>query len=395
VTATGPAPDEDRTERAARAGRTRRRARRAAIAVVLVLACAAAVLALTHPFGVDLADPFGRRHDAGSAPPDNGAATATATVTRRTLSARTSVNGTLGFAGDYTVLGQGHGTITALPAVGQVIRQGQVLYRVDGQPVVLLYGSTPAYRTLAEGAEASDLTGTDVQQLNRDLVALGYASSADLDPSSDEFGWATKAAIKKMQDDLGIEQTGKLDLGQVVFLPTAARVTSVSATLGGQAGGPVLKATSTTREVTVDLDAAQQSQVKAGDKVTITLPNGQTTPGTVASMGKVATTPSGGSASSPTVDVRIRPSDPAATGTLDQAPVQVAIITGTVHNVLAAPVNALLALAGGGYAVEVIGGDGAHRFVLVTLGLFDDEAGLVQVSGAGLAAGQHVVVPAS
>ena len=109
-----------------------------------------------------------------------------------------------------------------------------------------------------------------------------------------------------------------------------------------------------------------KTDVKAGDKVTITLPNGQTTPGTVTSMGKVATTPSGGSASSPTVEVRIRPSNPAATGALDQAPVQVAITTGTVHNVLAAPVNALLALAGGGYAVEVIGGDGAHRFVPVT-----------------------------
>jgi hypothetical protein len=395
VTATDPAPAKARTQRATRAGRTRRRARWVAIAGVLVLACAAAVVALTHPFGLHLADPFARRHDAGSAPPDNAAATTTATVTRRTLSARSSVNGTLGFAGDYTVLGQGHGTITALPAVGQVIGQGQVLYRVDGQPVVLLYGSTPAYRTLAEGAKASDLTGTDVAQLNRDLVALGYASSDDLDPSSDEFGWATKAAIKEMQDDLGIEQTGELDLGQVVFLPTAARVTSVSATLGGQAGGPVLKATSTTREVTVDLDAAQQSQVKVGDKVTITLPNGRSTPGRVTAVGKVATTPAQGSDSAPTVEVDITPTAPAATGTLDQAPVQVAITTGTVHNVLAAPVNALLALAGGGYAVEVIGGDGGHRLVPVTLGLFDDTAGLVQVTGSGLAAGQRVVVPAS
>jgi hypothetical protein len=316
-------------------------------------------------------------------------------VTRRTLSARSSVNGTLGFAGDYTVLGQGHGTITALPAVGQVIGQGQVLYRVDGQPVVLLYGSTPAYRTLAEGAKASDLTGTDVAQLNRDLVALGYASSDDLDPSSDEFGWATKAAIKEMQDDLGIEQTGELDLGQVVFLPTAARVTSVSATLGGQAGGPVLKATSTTREVTVELDAAQQSQVKVGDKVTITLPNGRSTPGRVTAVGKVATTPAQGSDSAPTVEVDITPTAPAATGTLDKAPVQVAITTGTVHNVLAAPVNALLALAGGGYGVEVVAADGVHRLVPVQLGLFDDTAGLAQVTGTGLAAGQRVVVPAS
>jgi hypothetical protein len=373
----------------------RSRGRRVAVAVVVVLAGAVVVVDRAHPAGVDFAHPLGKRHRASTASADNAAATSTATITRRSLSARTSVDGTLGYAGGYTVLGQAHGTITAVPAVGQVIRQGQVLYRVDGQPVVLLYGSTPAYRALAEGAHASDVTGADVAQLNRDLVALGYASSSELDPSSDEFGWATKAAIEKLQDHLGVEQTGQLALGQVVFLPTAARVTTVSATIGGQAGGPVLTATSVTRQVTVNLDAAQQSQVKVGDKVTITLPNGQTTPGRVTSVGKVATTPVGGSDSTPTVEVHITPTDAAATGTLDKAPVQVAIITDTVRDALVVPVNALLALAGGGYGVEVVAADGVHRLLPVTVGLFDDTAGLVQVSGAGLAAGQRVVVPAS
>jgi hypothetical protein len=344
---------------------------------------------------VDLAHPLGRNHDRRPAGGDNVAATATTTLTRRSLSAQTSVNGTLGYTGDYVIGGQSHGTITWLPAVGQVIRQGQVLYRVNGAPVILLYGSTPAYRELAEGADASDVTGTDVAQLNRDLVALGYGSDAELDPSSDEFGWATKAAVEDLQEALGVEQTGKLALGQVVFLPTSARITTVGATLGAPAGGQVVKASSTTRQVTVDLDAAQQSQVKVGDKVSLTLPNGRTTPGVVAAVGKVATVPAGNSGSSPTVEVDITPTDSAATGTLDQAPVQVEITTGSVHGALAVPVNALVALAGGGYAVEVVAADGVHRLVGVTLGLFDDAAGLVQVTGSGLAAGQHVVVPAS
>ena len=72
---------------------------------------------------------------------------------------------------------------------------------------------------------------------------------------------------------------------------------------------------------------------------------------------------------------------------------EVAITDRTVHNVLAVPVSALLARSGGGYAVEVVAGDGTHRLVPVRLGLFDDAAGLVQVSGPGLAAGQRVVVP--
>jgi hypothetical protein len=55
------------------------------------------------------------------------------------------------------------------------------------------------------------------------------------------------------------------------------------------------------------------------------------------------------------------------------------------------PVNALLAQTGGGYAVEVTG-PGGHHLVTVTSGLFDDAAGLVQVTG-DLTPGQHVVVP--
>ena len=362
--------------------------------IVLGVSASAVVVDRAHPGGVSFRHPLGHRTHA-TKPAAGNAAASTATVVRRSLSARTSVSGTLGYVGDYTVLGT-RGTITGLPKVGQVIRQGQVLYEVDGQPVILLYGSTPAYRTLAQGAETSDVTGTDVRQLNHDLVALGYGGDVDLDPTSDEFSWATKTAIKELQDDLGVEQTGKLELGRLVFLPTAARITSVPATLGGQAGGTVLKASSTTVHVTVNLDAAQQGQVKVGDRVQITLPTGQTTPGRVTAVGKVATTPSGsGQDSKPTVQVDITPTKASATGSLDKAPVQVAITTDTVRNVLVVPVNALLALAGGGYAVEVVAADGTHRLVRVSTGLFDDTQGQVQVSGTGLAVGQRVVVPAS
>jgi multidrug efflux pump subunit AcrA (membrane-fusion protein) len=93
------------------------------------------------------------------------------------------------------------------------------------------------------------------------------------------------------------------------------------------------------------------------------------------------------------VPVQIRPTDPSATGSLDQALVEVAITDLTVHDVLAVPVYALLARAGGGYSVEVVAGDGTHHLVRVRVGLFDDAAGMVQVSGAGLAVGQRVVVP--
>jgi hypothetical protein len=91
----------------------------------------------------------------------------------------------------------------------------------------------------------------------------------------------------------------------------------------------------------------------------------------------------------------VNPTQPQATGKWDQAPVNVTITTSTVRNVLVVPVAALLSLVSGGYAVEVAGHNGVHQLVAVSLGLFDDADGLVQVTGSGLAAGQRVVVPAS
>jgi hypothetical protein len=148
----------------------------------------------------------------------------------------------------------------------------------------------------------------------------------------------------------------------------------------------------TRRQVTVDLDAAEQSEVAVGDRVAITLPDNSVTPGVVSSVGTVATTPSGGG--SPTVTVQITPTDPNATGRVDQAPVEVSITTAVVKSALIVPIDALLALAGGGYAVEVVPPSGVHYLQAVTVGLFDDADGTVQVTGTGLAAGQHIVIPA-
>jgi Putative peptidoglycan binding domain len=366
--------------------RPRRRAvKRVIIGVVATAIIVVAVLAATGTLP--------RKASPSASGAGNRPLTGLATVTRQDLNAQTQVNATLGYKGSYTVTNQAQGTFTDLPSTGQVITPGQVLYQVNGSPVVLLQGSTPAYRSLSEGVYASDVTGADVTELNADLVALGYATRSEIPAGSDEFTWETKQAVERLQAHLGVKQTGALALGAVVFLPTAVRVTAESATVGGSAapGQPALTGTSTARQVTVPLDATQQSLVKVGDKVTITLPDNQTTPGVVSSVGKVVTTPQGGGA--PTINVQVSPENPAAIGSLDQSSVNVSIITGTVQNALVVPVDALLALVGGGYAVEVAGPAGAHNLVQVTLGLFDDADGLVQVSGSGLSAGQQVVVP--
>ncbi len=359
-------------------GRGRRRRRRVLLGGTAAVVAAAGV-------AVAVTDPFADAGHPGGGATASGYPTALSTVTRELLQARTNVSATLGYAGSYQVAGRGGGAITWLPAAGRVIRQGQVLYRVgNGTPVVLLYGRVPAWRALSEG-----MHGADVRQLNHALVALGCATRAQLDPASKYFTADTAYALEKLQARLGLPQTGTLPLGQAVFLPSAIRVTTVPASLGAPAAGTVLAATSARHVVTIALDAAQQSQVKAGDTVIITLPSGRVTPGVVSSVGKVAT---GGN--NPTITVTVTLNHPKAAGALDQAPVTVSITTATAKNALVVPVNALLARASGGYAVEEVTA-GRHHLVPVTLGLFDDAAGLVQVSGPGLAAGQRIVVPAS
>jgi multidrug efflux pump subunit AcrA (membrane-fusion protein) len=315
-------------------------------------------------------------------------APATGTVTRQDVSAATPVSATLGYAASYTVRGQGGGTLTWLPSQGKVIGQGRVLYKTDnGSPVVLLYGSVPAWRTLDEG-----LRGRDVAQLNHDLVALGDADRAEISALGwDYFSWETKAGVQKLRSDLGVSSpSGSLALGSAVFEPEALRVTHVTGSLGGPASGPMLTATSDRHVVTIKLSAAQQSEVKAGDKVTVTLPDGASTPGVVSSVGAVAS----GSGSNATIPVHVRLAHPRAAGHLDQAPVTVNITTASVRDALAVPVGALLARSSGGYTVEVAGPSNTRRLVPVQVGIFDDAAGLVQVTGA-LTPGQHVVVPAT
>jgi hypothetical protein len=355
-------------------------ASRATAVALVLLALGAGTAAACAAWAFRTQDPS----PAGQAPPP-----ATQAIIREDLSSVVPVSATLGYAGSYPVLGQGGGTLTWLPSAGRVIGQGQVLYRVDnGSPVVLLYGPVPDWRTLDEG-----LTGADVAQLNHDLVALGDADSSDISALGwDYFSWETAYGVERMESALGVASpAGSLPLGSVAFEPAAIRVTSVTGSLGGPAAGPVLTATSDRDVVTIPLSTAQESEVAVGDAVTVTLPDGASTPGTIASVGAVASGPAG----SATIPVTVTLTRPSAARSVDQAPVTVYITTASSPGpVLAVPVAALLAQSSGGYAVEVANAGDARRLVPVTVGIFNDNSGLVQVTGA-LTPGQRVVVPAT
>jgi hypothetical protein len=354
--------------------------------VAVVVAGGGVVLAVTGLYGDD-----------GKAATSAGEGTPFAAVQEGPLSSQVGQSGTLSYAGGadgtpYSVINRASGTYTWIPAAGTQIDCGETLYKVGEKPVILVCGSTPAYRNLAAGDD-----GKDVRALNKTLVDEGYAEKSELDPDSDYFGWGTVEALEELQDKRGAGVTGRLDLGQAVFLPGPLRVSKVMIKNGTSAGSgrSIMEASSNRRVVAVKLDASQQSEVKKGAQAQITLPDNRTTSGMVSRIGTVATS-SGKDDSKPAmlpVDITLK--HPKDAGTLDHAPVQVQITTGGVKQALIVPVTALIGQAGGGYAVEVAAGDGGKtRIVPVTLGLFDDANGRVQVSGA-LTANDRVAVPST
>ena len=357
------------------------------LAVAVILVSAAVIGGLVATSGGGQATPAAR-----------ASAVNTATVDRGNLSDMVSQYGILTYRAQsdgapYAVINRAGGTYTELPAAGDKVVCGGVLYRVNNRPVLLLCGSTPAYRSLSEGDR-----GPDVAELNANLVRLGYATRAQLDPSSRDFSPATASALTKLQAKLGEDQTGSLQLGQVVFLPEPVRIAKVTGQLGGpaQLGAQVAQATSETLEVEVNLDPSQQREVKIGDRAQITLPDNTSATGKVDRLGRVAQVQTGQDPNAgATVPAYISLDHLQQARSLDQAPVQVAITTRGVENALSVPVTAIVGHSGGGFAVEVVHASDRRELVPVKLGLFDTAGGRVQVLEGDLHEGDQVVVPSS
>jgi multidrug efflux pump subunit AcrA (membrane-fusion protein) len=311
------------------------------------------------------------------------APTRTATVERRDLVDRETVDGTLGYAGVVKLVAGTTGTLTAIRESGSVVRRGQSLYDVGDVPAAwLLYGSLPAWRDF--NPWMSD--GEDVRQLERNLRALGYDPDHDM-TIDDDWTSATTAAVERFQDARDMTEDGTLSRGEVVFRDGPTRIGEVRATVGQQVGPgtDLADLSSTQREVTVALDADRQDLVDAGDTVTVELPDGTSGRGRVTDVGAVATQPRSEDDES-TIDVTIALHGREARGTgLDQAPVDVGFASDRRKDVLAVPVTALLARSGGGFAVETADG----RLVPVEPGMYAED--YVEVSGSGLREGMRVV----
>lgn len=315
---------------------------------------------------------------------------ATVQVERGTLAADETWTATLGHGTPQTVAASAQGTVTRIVEQDTTVARGSELYRIDERPVILMYGSVPMYRDLRVGD-----TGADVAQLEANLSELGYTGFT----ADDEFTQSTQTAVAEWQEDIGADATGTVSRSSIEFLATGGRVDAVAAGVGDAVSpnSPILDITGSDQVADFEADVADRNLLAVGSAVTLGLPDGNETIGTVTSSSVVAAAtggttgadadPAGAEDSLLTVEVTLsEPVDEAFLG----APVDIVVPVDERVDVLHVPVNALLALPEGGYGLEVVGEDGSTSVVPVDTGLFAD--GRVEVSGDGISEGTTVGV---
>ncbi|WP_440065492.1 efflux RND transporter periplasmic adaptor subunit [Streptosporangium sp. OZ121] len=309
---------------------------------------------------------------------------ATTLVKRQTLADTRDADGELGYGPAATAVSRQPGTVTWLPDSGARVTRGKPLYKVDDKPVVLMYGTTPAYRDMRIGTE-----GPDVRRLERNLRELGYSGFT----VDGEYTGATASAVARWQDDRGLEETGVVELGRVVFAGGKVRVDSLEAETGQPIapGQKVLTYTGTTKVVTVRLRTEDQRMAKKGAKVSVTMPDGKSVAGKVTEVATIIEPGEGPDADPETrLEALVSLSRRKAATGLDQAAVDVTFTASRREDVLTVPVSALVALREGGFGVEVVEG-AKSRYLSVKTGLF--AGGRVEISGDGLVEGATVGMP--
>ncbi|MCD2469359.1 peptidoglycan-binding protein [Streptomyces sp. MBT42] len=381
VTRTTHTPAEAPAGRAPTPRDRRRKPRKVVVPLVVTAAITgAAVLGVTRPW---------ERQESGAARPpvEHG----TVAVQKGSLSSGIQIAGTLGYDEPTPVVAAGRGTVTALPAVGDVVKPGGKLYEADGTAVVLMRGSRPLWRDLGPGTG----NGPDVQQLKRNLVDLGYADGLGL-AVDEKFTQGTGIAIKRWQKSLGVRQTGTVALGSVVMLPQeSVRVQQLGVQLGAPLGSAsIMTVSGTGLVVTVRPADNQLSRFKPAGRVEVRLSDGGTVTGRVRSLIRGGSAgqgegDSGGDGDRQKTTVTVALDSQSQARKTGPSSVTVTVVGDSVSDALIVPVTALLALDGGGYGVKVVDGTGT-RLVKVRLGLIADAQ--AQISGS-VQPGTQVVVP--
>ncbi len=275
------------------------------------------------------------------------------------------------------------GTATAVAPEGSTVGHGDTIVEVDEEPIIVMLGDLPGYRTLSQGD-----SGRDVRQLEQALADLGFGE--DDFRVDGNFDLATTQTVVAWQVSVGAGPDGVVNLGDVVFLPEPIRIGQQLVNVGDTVtnGTPLVSTSASSTTVSVELSTDDQDLAEVGDAVVVTMPDDSREPATITEIGTVVQANQQGVTY---FEMTVTLDNPDAALGLDEAPVDVEVVGDRADDVLAVPVTALIALAEGGYAVEVVADDGSTYLVAVDPGLFAD--GRVEVTSDGLEAGVAVVIP--
>ncbi len=387
--------DAGSEELPAKSRRTRRRGKgrlgRVAVVVVTAAALTATVVVVRQQNW--LGGPDGKGD--GPAKPE-----ATAIVERTSLSTGMDLKGNIGFGHERDAVGRAGGTLTAIRQVGDTVRPGQWLCERDGVPVPFFKGDRPLWRVLKKKPSGKEMRGKDIRDLKRNLIDLGYADGLGLS-ADDEFTAATETAVKRWQKHLGAPRTGQVDPGSVIMIDLPRlRVTKVVGIVGAPLGGTaLLKVTGTDLLATAKATYDQLSLLSPGTQLKIGLPNGATVKGKVTSVEvnsqqQDVESDSGGDGGGDTKrqsEVTVSLPDQKTVAKGGPGPATLTVADRRANRVLAVPVTALLALAEGGYGVEVVQPGGRRKLVPVTIGLVADAR--AEITKGDLREGTKVVIP--
>jgi len=272
---------------------------------------------------------------------------------------------------------------------------------------ILLFGQIPAWREIKLGITP----GLDIKQLKHNLVMLGYGSESPINESSEIFTALTMQSIKNMQADLGLNSTGTLSLGDVVFLPgksivqynsnfpsigTVANPNTVVLSLlpieKESLSNNALNSSSykSLQKVSTTIPVVNKELIEINSQVKIELPNEVEVYGSVSEIGKIAIVPQGNQSGDPYLEVSITINDDKSFPEWTGADVTVYVTREIASGVMAVPITSLVSLLRGGYGLEVVA-DNATQLVPVEIGMYSD--GWVEISSEYIQTGVQVMNP--
>ena len=267
---------------------------------------------------------------------------------------------------------------------------------VDAAEALAIENAQKAYDEALESYN----NGVDAAQ----ALAIENAQKA-YDEALESYNKGVDKAAELQQAEEELEEL-QLAAKSETFSPTNALASETPIIVGSYitsegsvvaANSQMYNISSTGVEVVFQIDASDQDIVSVGDSVEVELPSEDRIKATISYIDPVVTQGQNGDF----IEVKLDISSTEDVKVYDQAPVDVFVTSEVSQDVLYVPVNALIALAEGGYALEIYNGESEvgvfegvsgvdTTYVGVEIGVFTD--GFVEVSG-NISEGMIVVVP--